>query len=85
MAEQQGKSSKIDDYKEDDYGPRPPTGGYEDSLFLTTPPVALTCPVCLLVLKQPHLLSCCGAHICQVCVRCKHKPINDNLILTDMY
>ncbi len=68
MAKQQGKSSnkKVDEYIEEECSPRPPAGGYDDSLFIETPPVALTCPVCLLVLKQPHLLSCCGAHICHV-------------------
>ena len=41
-------------------------GGYDDQLFLDPAPESLQCPVCLLVLRDPHLLSCCGAHICQV-------------------
>ena len=30
------------------------------------PPDSLQCPVCLSTLKQPHLLSCCGSHMCEV-------------------
>ena len=41
-------------------------GGYEDNLFIDAPPESVQCPVCLLVLREPQVLSCCGVHICQV-------------------
>ena len=44
-----------------------PAGGY-DCEFVDSPPDSLECPVCLLILKEPHLLSCCGVKICQSCV-----------------
>ena len=40
--------------------------GYDDEQFTDNIPENLRCPVCLLVLREPHLLSCCGVHICQV-------------------
>ena len=42
------------------------TGGYEDHLFLDLPPESPHCPVCLLVVGEPHVLLCCGTRICQV-------------------
>ena len=43
-------------------------GGFDDSLFINppSPSQGFHCPVCLLVLKDPHLLSCCGKHLCRV-------------------
>ena len=46
--------------------PQLPTGGYDDDCFVDLAPESLHCPVCLLVLREPHLISCCGAHLCQV-------------------
>ena len=46
--------------------PEPPMSGYDDHIFISTPPDSLKCPVCLLVVREPHQLSCCGALICQV-------------------
>ena len=46
--------------------PQLPTGGYDDDYFVDPAPESLHCPVCLLVLREPHLISCCGAHLCQV-------------------
>ena len=45
-----------------------PAGGYEDHLFLDLPPESRAphCPVCLLVVREPHVLLCCGSRICQV-------------------
>lgn len=37
-------------------------------MFISTPPDSLQCPVCLLVLREPHQLTCCGVLICQVCI-----------------
>ena len=34
----------------------------------------LKCPICLLVLKSPHLTDCCGGHFCEGCInRVKSK------------
>ena len=48
--------------------PEPPQaqGGYYDVDFIDSPPDSLQCPVCLLTLKQPHVLSCCGTLMCEV-------------------
>ena len=43
-----------------------PAGGYEEHLFLDLPPESPHCPVCLLVVREPHVLLCCGTRICQV-------------------
>ena len=43
------------------------SGGY-DFDFLEEPPEDLNCSVCLLVLRDPHLTSCCGNHFCESCV-----------------
>ena len=44
-----------------------PLGGH-DCEFVDSPPESWECPVCLLVLREPHLLSCCGVKICQSCI-----------------
>ena len=43
-------------------------GGY-DYEFVTPPPKTLECPVCLLTLRDPHVISCCGNEFCQVCIQ----------------
>ena len=43
------------------------SGGY-DFDFIDEPPEELNCSVCLLVLRDPHLTSCCGNHFCESCV-----------------
>ena len=43
-------------------------GGY-DLNFVKPSPKHLECPVCLLVLKEPHVISCCGNHFCRVCIQ----------------
>ena len=42
-------------------------GGY-DYDFVSPPPKSLECPVCLLTLRDPHVISCCGNEFCQVCI-----------------
>ena len=42
-------------------------GGY-DYEFVTPPPKYLQCPVCLLTLRDPHVISCCGNEFCQACI-----------------
>ena len=44
-------------------------GGY-DCEFVELPPSGLQveCPVCLLVLKEPCLISCCGHKFCRECI-----------------
>ena len=44
-----------------------PTGGYEYE-FVEAVPDSLSCPVCLLPFRDPHLLDCCGAKYCAVCI-----------------
>ena len=41
--------------------------GY-DCEFVDAVPEPLTCSVCLLTLRDPHLLDCCGVKMCGPCV-----------------
>lgn len=41
--------------------------GY-DFEFVTAPPKALECSICLLTLRDPHVISCCGNEFCQLCI-----------------
>ena len=50
---------------------------FSDVKFIDSPPYSLQCPICLSVLKEPHLLSCCGSHMCKV----RHKHIHVQCIL----
>ena len=43
-------------------------GGY-DYDFVTPPPKSLECVICLLILRDPHVISCCGNEFCQVCIQ----------------
>ena len=43
------------------------TSGYEAD-FVEKPSQQYECPVCLLVLREPYLLSCCGIKVCHPCV-----------------
>lgn len=42
-------------------------GGYDYDFV--TPPKSLECPVCLLTLRDPHVISCCGNEFCQPCIQ----------------
>ena len=42
--------------------------GGHDHEFVTPPPKTLECPVCLLTLCDPHIISCCGNEFCKVCI-----------------
>lgn len=42
-------------------------GGY-DCEFLSPPPKSLECSICLLTLREPHVISCCGNHYCKPCI-----------------
>ena len=55
--------------------------------FITLPSNDFNCPVCLSVLQEPFLTTCCGGHFCEGCVQkvktqfdecplCKEKPLN---------
>ena len=44
-----------------------PAGGYECD-FVDAIPESLSCPVCLLPFRDPHLVSCCGAKYCEPCI-----------------
>ena len=56
-------NSDTDNAVRDDNVPR---GGYHGIVFLS-PTEDYRCPICLMVLKDPHILECCGSHICKVC------------------
>ena len=52
--------------------PRQPHCGGYDCEFVKPPPVEFPqtdCPVCLLVLREPHQASCCGNSYCEACVK----------------
>ena len=44
--------------------------GYECK-FVEPPPIQLQieCPVCVEILREPHIVSCCGHSFCQRCIR----------------
>ena len=42
-------------------------GGYDCDFV--TPPKSLECPVCLLTLRDPHVISCCGNEFCRPCIQ----------------
>ena len=44
-----------------------PIAGYENE-FVDSIPDTLSCPVCLLPFRDPHLVSCCGAKFCEPCI-----------------
>lgn len=51
-------------------------GGF-DYEFVSPPPKSLECSICLLTLRDPQVVSCCGHHFCQLCigkVRAAKKP-----------
>ena len=45
----------------------PPQGGF-DCDFIDAIHDSLLCPICLMVFRDPHILSCCGVKICQTCL-----------------
>ena len=55
--------------KVDSSGSSSNKGGYEYE-FVTPPPKSLECSICLLTLRDPHVISCCGNEFCQVCIEC---------------
>ena len=48
-------------------------GGY-DYEFVDASPKSLECSICLLTLRDPHVVSCCGNHFCYSCI----NRINSN-------
>ena len=42
-------------------------GGY-DYEFIDPPQNSLECSICLLTLRDPHVISCCGNHFCHKCI-----------------
>ncbi len=57
----------LSDFEGTAQGSGPIPGGY-DYDFLETPPEDLQCSVCLFVLCDPQLTSCCGHHFCKGCI-----------------
>ena len=50
-----------------------PVAGYENE-FVDSIPDTLSCPVCLLPFRDPHLVSCCGAKFCESCIGRAGQP-----------
>ena len=48
-------------------------GGY-DYQFVSTVDPDFFCPVCHLVLREPHQTKCCGHHMCESCARKIQRP-----------
>ena len=44
-----------------------PAGGY-DCDFVDDISEALSCPICLLPFRDPHILDCCGSKYCTPCI-----------------
>ena len=44
-----------------------PVAGFENE-FVNSIPDTLSCPICLLPFRDPHLVSCCGAKFCEQCI-----------------
>ena len=44
-----------------------PSGGYDHD-FVDPPPDSLTCSVCLMPFRDPHMVDCCGAKYCESCI-----------------
>ena len=42
--------------------------GYESDFVEPPKEVQSECPVCLLILREPHITSCCGKSFCAVCI-----------------
>lgn len=50
------------------------TGSDEDTYgfdckFVEEPPTRFICPICAMILRDPHQTQCCGAHYCNCCVQ----------------
>ncbi len=43
------------------------SGGYDND-FVDEPPKSLECSICLLTLRNPTVISCCGNHFCEPCI-----------------
>ena len=42
-------------------------GGF-DCDFVEPPPKSLECPICLLIVREPHIVVCCGNQFCRPCI-----------------
>ena len=47
-------------------------GGYNYT-FVEEPSEDFKCPICLLVLRNPHLTGCCGQNLCESCIESSRK------------
>ena len=43
------------------------SGGF-DCDFVEPPPKSLECPICLLTVREPHIVVCCGNQFCRPCI-----------------
>jgi len=60
------------------------SGGY-DYEFVDSPPDELICSICLSVLRDPNLTSCCGNHFCHSCIRRIKSKRNPCPLCQDQY
>ena len=42
--------------------------GGHDYKFVDSPPKSLECSICLFIVHNPHVTSCCGNHFCRSCI-----------------
>ena len=47
-----------------------------DCEFVDPPPTVIQteCPVCLLIIREPYQVTCCGKRFCQYCIKTASKP-----------
>ena len=78
MATLDGEHEKSVPRAQQEQPPQDERGGYECE-FVEKPPEVLQtdCSVCLQILREPHIVSCCGYSFCKTCVKlvqAKNKP-----------
>jgi hypothetical protein len=40
-----------------------------DCKFVVEPPAKFICPICAMILRDPHQTQCCGSHYCNCCIQ----------------
>ena len=48
--------------------PEVPSGGFDCELLEKPKELQSNCPVCLMLLREPYIVNCCGKSFCRVCV-----------------
>ena len=47
-----------------------PRAGYECEIVKLPDHLQTECPICLLILREPHLVTCCCRKFCRSCIQC---------------